>query len=80
MEFILSQQAVGSNELIELLLLIFATGRIYLEIIGFNFDRLPITSTLSKTNGKESLRKFHKMGFYFSVGYLILFAPTYLLS
>jgi hypothetical protein len=49
--------------------------RIYLEVISFDFAKLP----LSKSMGVDRQQKFHKYGFYVSVGYLVLFAPEYLL-
>ena len=57
--------------------LLFAVIRIYLEVIKFDFARLPVTSRLMP---QEQAQKFHKMGFYFSLGYFITFAPGMLLS
>lgn len=54
-----------------------AVFRIYLETIGFDFARLPITARMLPV---EQARKFHRMGFYFSLGYFIMFAPGMLLS
>ncbi|MBY0515484.1 MAG: hypothetical protein K2P81_01145 [Bacteriovoracaceae bacterium] len=54
-----------------------AVLRIYLEVINFDFARLPVTS---KMMPKEQAQRFHKMGFYFSLGYFITFAPGMLLS
>jgi hypothetical protein len=53
-----------------------ATLRIYLEVIGLDLTELPI----SKSMGKTQAGKVHKMGLYLSIGYLILFAPGYLLN
>lgn len=53
-----------------------ATLRVYLELIGFDFKKLPVTS---RAFGEGSA-KFHKTGLYFSVGYILLFAPQALLS
>lgn len=64
------------NRTFQLLFLIIAVFRIYLEVIGFKFDKLPVTKILFRDNAI----KFHKMGFYFSLGYFILFAPSFLLS
>lgn len=61
---------------IVLVCLCLATLRIYLEIIGFNFSKLPITAKVMENSGK----KFHKTGLYFSIGYILLFAPQALLS
>jgi hypothetical protein len=53
-----------------------AVFRIYLEVVSFDFQRLPLTA---KMNPEQALR-FHKMGFYFSLGYFITFAPSLLLA
>lgn len=52
-----------------------ASLRIYLEVTGFNFQKLPITAKMGQ-NGE----KVHRVGLYLSVGYIILFAPNVLLS
>lgn len=70
----------SSNPTFIIVTLCLAVGRIWLEIIGFNFEKLPLTSRLANVNGEDRIRKFHKMGLYFSVGYIIFFAPGILLS
>ena len=57
--------------------LMLAVFRIYLEVVRFDFARLPLTSRLMAGERGE---RFHRMGFYFSLGYFILFAPGMLLS
>jgi hypothetical protein len=57
--------------------LLFAVIRIYLEVIQFDFARLPVTQRLMP---QEQAQRFHKMGFYMSLGYFITFAPGMLLS
>jgi hypothetical protein len=64
-----------TNQTFNVVLLCLAVFRIYLEVIGFKFTELPI----AKRMGQEQSQKFHKMGFYFSLGYFVLFAPTYLI-
>lgn len=59
-----------------LVCLCLATFRVYLEVIGVDFKKLPVTS---KAFG-ERAAKFHKTGLYLSVGYIALFAPQTLLS
>jgi len=54
-----------------------AVLRIYLEVINFDFARLPVTG---KMMAPDQAKRFHKMGFYFSLGYFITFAPELLLS
>lgn len=61
-------------------LMCLATFRIYLEIIGFNFSKLPLTKALSKNSSTGSLERFHRMGLVFSVGFIILFAPGLIFS
>ena len=68
-----------SNEIVSVFLIL-ASIRIYLEIIDFNFSKLPITKSLAHKNGKESLEKFHRSGFYLSIGYVVFFAPQVLLT
>lgn len=68
--------SLDGNETLTLLLLVIAVFRIYLEVVGFNFEKLPLTSMMPA----ESRVKFHKMGFYFSLGYFVLFAPSYLMA
>ncbi|MCP4912972.1 MAG: hypothetical protein GY909_07625 [Oligoflexia bacterium] len=68
----------GQEVLIGLLCL--ASLRVYLEVIKFDFERLPITKLLAKRSGGEQLAKFHRMGLIFSVGFILLFAPELLLS
>jgi hypothetical protein len=69
-----------SNQTFAVTLLSLAVFRVYLEVIRFDFAKLPITRNLGKVNTPERLVKFHRMGFYFSVGYILLFAPGVLLS
>lgn len=57
--------------------LLLAVFRIYLEVINFDFTRLPLTARLLP---RPEQQRFHKMGFYFSLGYFITFAPQMLLS
>jgi len=57
--------------------LLLAVIRIYLEVVGFDFARLPVSARLME---KSQAERFHKLGFYFSLGYFIMFAPGVLLS
>ena len=77
---ILNWNEIASNEGFIILCLIFAVGRIYLEVIGFDFSKLPITKSLGARNGEERLVRFHRMGLYLSIGYIVFFAPGILLS
>ncbi|MCK5072673.1 MAG: hypothetical protein KAQ98_04550 [Bacteriovoracaceae bacterium] len=62
------------------ILLILATIRIYLEVIGFDFNELPLTKLVAGRAGADFSGNFHKMGLVFSVGYIVFFAPFYLLA
>lgn len=53
-----------------------AVFRVYLEIINFDFTSLPLTNRIVKQNAKS----FHRFGLYISIGYIILFAPSVLLT
>jgi hypothetical protein len=67
------------NSTLTFILLCLAVFRIYLEVIDFDFSSLPIGRQVAKVYGQQHVGNFHRYGFYLSVGYLILFAPTYLL-
>lgn len=68
------KQSFLSSDGFILCCLCLATLRIYLEIIKFNFMSLPLTKRLG-----GDMEKFHKYGLYFSVGYIIFFAPQLLI-
>jgi hypothetical protein len=59
-------------------LMLLAIARIYLEILGFNWSMLPMTKSLGNKVGTERMYRFHKMGLYFSIGFVVLFAPELL--
>lgn len=66
-------QAFYESESMTLILLSLALLRIYLEFVKFDFKTLPLTQKLNNQQGQ----RVHKFGFYCSIGYFILFAPTY---
>jgi hypothetical protein len=70
----------ASNETFIVITLYFAVMRIYLELISFKFDKLPLTKLMSKRYGNTRLTNIHKTGLIFSVGYVLLFAPPILFS
>lgn len=70
----------SSNQTMIVVLLSLAVMRVYLEVIRFDFAKLPLTKGLAKANGEERLQRFHRMGFYFSVGYILLFGPELLMA
>lgn len=59
-----------------LICLVLAVFRVYLECISFDFQSLPLTQRVMKSNAKQ----FHRTGLYISIGYIVLFAPTFLFS
>jgi len=63
-----------SNQWLNIVLLIMAVLRVYLEIIKFDFTTLPLTQGLFRGNKNEAL-KFHRNGLYLSLGYILLSAP-----
>ena len=64
----------GSNQWLNIALLIMAVMRVYLEIIKFDFAALPLTKGMFKGNAEEA-RKFHRTGLFLSLGYIVLSAP-----
>jgi hypothetical protein len=69
------KQSLLNNELLIVCCLGLSVFRIYLEVIRFDFAKLPLTKRMG-----ANMKKYHKYGFYFSVGYFILFAPSFLMS
>jgi hypothetical protein len=65
-----------NDRLFILITLVLAVGRVYLECISFNFETLPLTQRIIGANAK----KFHRTGLYFSIGYIIFFAPSFLIG
>jgi hypothetical protein len=68
----------GSNQWMNILMLVAALLRVYLELVKFDFANLPMTKALFKTEGEA--KRFHKSGLYLCLGYIALSAPFTLLS
>jgi len=64
----------GSNQWLNIFLLIAAVLRVYLEIIKFDFSALPLTKGMFRGN-TEGAQKFHRHGLFLSLGYIVLSAP-----
>ncbi len=62
-----------SNQWLNIAMLLLALLRVYLEIIKFDFTKLPATQAMFKT--KNEAIKFHRTGLYFCLGYIVLSAP-----
>lgn len=71
---------VSGNPGMSIALLALAAFRVYLEVIQFDLTQLPLTQALARSKGEESVRRFHRLGLYFSVGYILFFAPGVLLA
>ncbi len=68
----------GSNQWLNIAMLIIALLRVYLEVINFDFAELPMTRGMFKD--KVDAQKFHKQGFYLCLGYIVFSAPFTLFS
>jgi hypothetical protein len=64
------------NQYLIIICLILSVIRIYLEVVKFNFATLPITKSLPK----DTQVKFHKVGFYLSLSYILMFLPEFILN
>lgn len=62
------------NQWLNVALLILAFGRVYLEIIKFDFAALPLTKGMFNGDMERAL-KFHRHGLYLSLGYIVFSAP-----
>ncbi|MBC7714186.1 MAG: hypothetical protein H7177_12655 [Rhizobacter sp.] len=71
---IVNESAAGSNQWLNILLLIAAVARVYLEIIKFDFASLPLTKGMFKGDNEQA-KKFHRTGLLLSLGYIVLSAP-----
>ncbi len=65
-----------SNMGLQIFLLALAGLRIYLEIIKFNFESMPLTARMFK--GQNQSKKFHRMGLYLSIGFILTLAPGFI--
>ena len=71
---IVNETSAGSNQWLNIFLLIAAVARVYLEIIKFNFTGLPLTKGMFKDRPEQAV-KFHRTGLMLSLGYIVLSAP-----
>ena len=56
-----------------------AVYRVYLELVDFDFNSLPLTKNISQKFGNSYSQGIHKFGLYMSVGYILFHAPELLL-
>lgn len=59
--------------------IILASIRIYLEVLGIDLAKFPLSHKLAQVYGENHVRQFHRLGLYICIGYIILFAPGLLL-
>ena len=71
---IVNGSGAGSNQWLNIFLLVAAVARVYLEIIKFDFTALPLTKGMFRGN-VEDAKRFHKTGLILSLGYIVLSAP-----
>ncbi|AUN98203.1 hypothetical protein DOM21_10210 [Bacteriovorax stolpii] len=71
---IVNANDLGSNQWLNIFLLIAALFRVYLEIIKFDFAALPLTRGMFQGD-EDRARKFHRSGLFLSLGYIVLSAP-----
>lgn len=71
---IVNANDLGSNQWLNIFLLIMALFRVYLEIIKFDFAALPLTKGMFQGDEMRA-RKFHQHGLFLSLGYIVLSAP-----
>lgn len=71
---IVNANDLGSNQWLNILLLVLALGRVYLEIIKFDFASLPLTKGMFRGDSEQA-RRFHRHGLFLSLGYIVLSAP-----
>lgn len=71
---IVNANDLGSNQWLNIFLLIMALFRVYLEIIKFDFAALPLTKGMFQGDELRA-QKFHRHGLFLSLGYIVLSAP-----
>ena len=71
---IVNANDLGSNQWLNIFLLIAALLRGYLEIVKFDFASLPVTRGMFQ-GYEERARRFHRHGLFLSLGYIVLSAP-----
>ncbi len=80
MDFSLNLNELGSNQTFIIITLCFAVLRVYLELISFKLDKLPISKMMSVKFGNGHLKKVHRLGLVLSIGYILFFAPPFLFT
>lgn len=75
----LDSSTMQTNDFLVLICLILASVRIYIEVCGVDLTELPLAKSITHKIGKERVKAFHRTGLYLSTGYIILFAPQYLM-
>lgn len=65
-----------NNQTLTAVLLVLAAFRVYLEMIRFSFEELP----LSKMLGEKRAKSFHRFGLILSLGFILFAAPQILMN
>jgi len=68
------------DQTMTLCLLGLAAFRIWLEMVRFDFLKLPVTRKIAGSVGTQFAHQIHQWGLFFSIGYILLFAPGLLIS
>jgi hypothetical protein len=68
----------SSNQWPNIVMLLAAVLRVYLEITKFDFTQLPVTKGMFKNS--EDAKRFHRNGLYLCLGYIVFSAPFTLFS
>lgn len=64
----------------EIILFILALLRVGLEFIKFDLTALPIAKKISQIGFDQRIRDFHRMGFYFGLGYVFFSTLQWILK
>ncbi len=68
-----------SNEVFTASILALACFRVWLELVGFDFNRLPLTKAWGQRIAGAPGR-FHRFGLWMSIGTIVFTAPGFLLT
>lgn len=64
----------------EIILFILALLRVGLEFVKFDVSSLPMAKKISQIGFDQRIRDFHRMGFYFGLGYVFFSSLHWILK
>jgi hypothetical protein len=64
----------------EIILFLLALFRVVLEFTKIDLFSLPLTKKMSQIGYDQKIRDFHRMGFYFGLGYVVFTSLEWLLK